>query len=195
MTSLSSVEGQGLVLASGGIDSATLIGLVRGEGAPVRALFVDYGQAAASAEEAAVRAICSHFGVCLNVARCEGMRFGAGEVRGRNAFLLQTALLNFSWASGTVLMGIHAGTGYRDCSPLFVELMQRSFEFHTGGSVTVSAPFIDWSKLDVYRLARELGVPIQVTYSCEGGDVVCGTCASCRDREALDLGGQDARTL
>lgn len=185
MGGLTSVEGQGLVLASGGIDSSTLIGLAVAEDMPVSALFVDYGQAAANAEGAAVQAICSHYGVCLRTASSRGMRFGGGEIRGRNAFLLHTALINLSWTSGSVLLGLHAGTGYRDCSPEFVQLMQRSFDFHTGGSVVVTAPFIDWSKLDVYRLALEADVPVHLTYSCDSGNVVCGTCASCRDREGL----------
>lgn len=185
MGSLTSVERQGLVLASGGIDSSTLIGLAVAEDMPVSALFVDYGQAAANGEEAAVQAVCSHFGVCLRTASSRGMTFGGGEIRGRNAFLLHIALMNFSWTSGSVLIGLHAGTGYRDCSPEFVELIRRSFDFHTGGAVDIGAPFIDWSKSDVYRLALEIGVPVDLTYSCEVADAPCGTCASCLDREAL----------
>lgn len=183
----SPVEGQMLVLASGGIDSATLLALARVEKVPVSACFVDYGQASSKAEETAVTAICSHLKVCLQTVRFQGMRFGAGEIRGRNAFLLQTALMQFAGSSGTIMIAIHAGTGYRDCSPAFVELMQRSFEFHTGGSISVSAPFIDWPKVDVYRLARKLDVPLQLTFSCESSDAPCGTCASCRDRLALGL--------
>ena len=185
MVGVTSIEGHGVVLASGGIDSSALLALAESEPGEISALFVDYGQAAAGAEERAVRAVCSHLGVCMKVVRCAGMRFDAGEIRGRNAFLLHTALMKFSWDNGTILMGVHAGTGYSDCSPEFVELMQRSFEFHTGGCVAVSVPFVDWSKLDIYRLAGELGVPVELTYSCENGNVACGACASCRDRDAI----------
>jgi 7-cyano-7-deazaguanine synthase len=176
-----------LVLASGGIDSSALLALARAEGMRPKALFVDYGQAAASAEEAAVAGICSDLGICLQVVRYRSRHFGAGELRGRNAFLLQTALLEFRAPFGTIMMGIHAGTGYRDCSREFVEVMQRSFDFHAGGSISVAAPFIDWTKGDICRLALALDVPIRRTYSCEAGNVPCGRCRSCVDRQALSL--------
>lgn len=191
MCSRSDVEGQMLVLASGGMDSSTIIGLVAAERAPSSAIFIDYGQAAAQAEEVAVQVICSHYAVDVQIVRCHGMRFGPGEIRGRNAFLLHTALMSFSGSSGTILLGVHSGTGYLDCNADFVELMQRSFEFHTGGALSVTAPFIDWSKADVSRLADELGVPLQDTYSCESGNRPCGECGSCRDRKEL-LKGQHA---
>jgi 7-cyano-7-deazaguanine synthase len=180
-------EGHGLVLASGGIDSSTLLALARVEGLPPSALFVDYGQAASAAEAVAVTAICSQLGVPLYVVRCGGMSFGEGEIRGRNAFLLQTALMRLPWPSGTVLIGVHAGTGYRDCSPEFVELMQQSFDFHTGGAISVAAPFVDWTKGEIYQLALRLGVPLRRTYSCEAGSVACNSCRSCLDRQALGL--------
>ena len=63
--------------------------------------------------------------------------------------------------------------------------MQRSLAFHTGGEVTLAAPFIDVSKGDIYLLARQLGVPIGLTYSCERGGDPCGECLSCKDMELL----------
>ena len=149
------------------------------------ALYVDYGQAAARAENAAVSRVSKILGVDLYRVKHRGVNYGPGEIRGRNAYLLHTALMEFPGSSGVVMLGIHAGTGYADCGPDFVELMQRSYEFHTQGAIHVAAPFVDWSKEEVFRLAEELGVPVERTHSCEAGDTACGSCRSCRDRQVL----------
>lgn len=177
-----------VVLTSGGLDSTTLLVFALAQGTPCVALFVDYGQGARRAEEAAVTEITRRYGVPLRVVRYVGSSFGEGEIRGRNAFLLQIALLEFAGTHGTVLLGIHAGTDYADCSTDFLELMKRSFEIQTGGTVLVEAPFVNWSKLDIVNLAEGLNVPVSSTYSCEAADLVCGSCPSCRERDRVLLG-------
>lgn len=185
--------GSVLVLASGGMDSSTLVALAKADAGSVEALFVNYEQACCSAEEAAARQISSALGCTLRVVRYRGGTFAAGEIRGRNAFLIHTALLEFPWRSGTVMIGIHAGTPYRDCSQNFLQLMQRSFDFHSGGAISLVAPFITWTKRDIHQLAVDLGVPFDKTYGCEVGNVPCGNCRSCRDRQALGLEPQRDR--
>jgi 7-cyano-7-deazaguanine synthase len=122
---------EAVVLCSGGIDSTTALALACQRGDPARALFVDYGQAASEAEERASRAIAGHHGVEHTVLRVAGKSFAAGEIPARNAVLVHLAL--FDVGRGSVVIGIHAGTGYRDCSPEFVELMQLSYDFHSEG--------------------------------------------------------------
>lgn len=177
--------GDAFVLASGGLDSSTVLALALAERIPVTALFVDYGQAARRAEQKAVRTVCDCLSVPLRSVRYQGTPFGAGEIRGRNAFLLHAALMEAPATVRMIMIGVHAGTGYPDCSPEFINLMQRSFDFHTAGTVAVSAPFVDLSKGDVHQLAIDLNVPIAVTHSCEAGDAPCGVCLSCLDRSAL----------
>ena len=149
------------------------------------ALFVDYGQPAAAAEEKAISILSEILRFPLQKIKIVGPSFNAGEIRGRNAFLLHLALLEFPADSGTILIGVHAGNGYADCSPSFLDLMQRSFEFHSGGSIALSAPLIDWSKNDVIREAISLKLPTEVTYSCEAGNQPCGDCDSCIATRAL----------
>ena len=181
------VQSEALVLASGGLDSTTLIALLNAQDFRPTSLFVDYQQPAAIAEQAAITSICQAMGVPLRFVRHKGTPFGAGEILGRNAFLLHTGLLEFGLTSGMIVMGIHAGTSYIDCSSDFIEIMQRSFDFHTGGSIAIVAPFLTWSKHDIWRLAVELGVPIGQTYSCEAGNQPCGSCNSCLDRKSLKM--------
>ena len=184
----SKAAGTFLVLSSGGIDSSSLLWLAAEQGLSPSALFVDYGQPAAEAERAAVDKVCSALGAPVRHVRYSGTCVGPGEILGRNAFLLHTALIEFSTESGVVALGIHAGTGYPDCSPAFVELMQHSYDYHTVGKVNVVAPFLHWTKPQVYMLATRINLPLAYTYSCESACRPCGKCRSCRDRTILDTG-------
>ena len=173
-----------LILTSGGIDSACLLALSAANGP--EALFVDYGQPARKREKRAAVALAAHYGVSLSTMHAGPLRAVEGEIAGRNMLLAQLALSTLAGLAGCVLIGIHAGTGYRDCSAEFVELVQRSYEFHSYGCVQFIAPFIEQTKPAILAVARELGVPLELTYSCERGtEPACGECRSCRDREGL----------
>ena len=111
---------EALVLASGGLDSSTLLALLISLGLHPTSLFIDYQQSAANAEEAAITSICQEMDVPLRIVKYKGTQFGAGEIRGRNAFLLHTGLLEFPAESGVIVMGIHAGTGYSGDVPAAV---------------------------------------------------------------------------
>jgi 7-cyano-7-deazaguanine synthase len=177
-----------VVLLSGGIDSAAALALTSQQGG-AEALFVDYGQAAAEPERRAATALARQFGAPfaeLTLAGTGG--HGPGEIRGRNALLLHAALLARPTLEGTVLIAIHAGTPYPDCSPEFMSVMEDSFALASAGTVVPVAPFLDRTKADIVGLATELGVPLERTWSCEGpGPTPCGTCATCKDLEALGV--------
>jgi 7-cyano-7-deazaguanine synthase len=174
-----------LVLLSGGLDSATALSAAARDSASCSALFLSYGQPADREERQAAETIADRYAVALQTVTVAGPRFAPGEIRGRNAFLIHSALLIAPPGPTTIIIGVHDGTGYVDCTPEFIELMQRSLAFHTGGEVTLATPFVDFSKGDIYLLARELHVPVELTYSCERGGDPCGECFSCKDRELL----------
>jgi 7-cyano-7-deazaguanine synthase len=175
-----------LVLFSGGIDSTTLAAQLMGTGRQPELLFVDYGQRSRAAERRSSRAVAARWDCELSEVTLAGLVPGEGEISGRNALLVHVALAHRPHAS-RLHLGIHAGSGYRDCSPRFVELMQRSLDFHTDGAMRLSAPFIGMSKGELVVLARASAVPLELTHSCEAGDKPCGRCRSCRDRLALDV--------
>jgi 7-cyano-7-deazaguanine synthase len=54
--------------------------------------------------------------------------------------------------------------------------------------ISIFAPFLRISKIDIARLGKHLQVPFEETWTCyEGGDEPCGKCGSCIERqEALD---------
>lgn len=181
---------RGTVLLSGGVDSACLLALcAEQEQNDVEALFVDYGQSAVQPEQNAAIALADAFGAALRHAQVDIGPVAQGEIPGRNALLVHVALAMASPAPATIMLGIHAGTPYVDCSPAFVEAMQTSLDVHRGGMLQLAAPFVTWSKAEVYAYARSMPVPLELTYSCEVGKMPpCGTCLSCRDRELLNDG-------
>ncbi len=133
-----------VVLLSGGVDSATLAAQLLTSNRRLELLFVDYGHRTSAAERTSSRALAAEWGLGLTELTVTGYLPRHGEIVGRNALLVHLALAHRPRAT-RVHLGIHAGTGYRDCSPEFVELMQRSLDFHTSGETRLSAPFIDMS--------------------------------------------------
>jgi 7-cyano-7-deazaguanine synthase len=174
-----------VILSSGGIDSTAAAALAVAEKRDCTTMFVDYGQAAAKAEDRSSAGVADHYRLDRRVLTVSGLSFGSGEIRGRNSFLVNAALLAFPANSGSIVLGIHAGTGYRDCDPDFVALMQQSLDFHTGGTIALVAPFIDASKASLFAIAEDLKIPVELTFSCEAGSEPCGACQSCRDRASL----------
>lgn len=174
------------VFLSGGVDSAAALALAVERWQNVEAVFVDYGQPSAAREREASASIARHYETRWRSISLEGAPVEAGEIPGRNAALVHLGLLGWSPAAGVLVLGIHSGTGYRDCEPDFVETMQRSLDFHTEGAVVLAAPFISFSKGDLYDYAIGAAVPLHLTYSCEAALEPCLACSSCRDREALN---------
>lgn len=175
------------VLMSGGIDSAACAAFLIDQGLAVSAIFVDHGQTAADFERVAVRSLAAALEIEVQELAFRGAApFGSGELVGRNAFLVFSAMFATRARSSRIALGLHAGTPYYDCSPAFVDTINRAVAEHTDNGVRVVAPFIEWSKREVYDYFIRVGLPIELTYSCEsGGTPTCGRCASCQDRKAL----------
>ena len=172
---------------SGGIDSTACAHLLAQQGEDVDGIFIDYGQPAAKVEERAVTAITTRLGIHLAIWRVSTPEpFTAGELIGRNAFLIFAALFLTRARPGMLAMGVHSGTRYYDCSEPFVAALARLVAEHTDGRVSFVAPFANWSKRDIYEYFVGAGLPIDLTYSCEvGSEPACGKCTSCRDRKVL----------
>jgi 7-cyano-7-deazaguanine synthase len=171
------------VLLSGGVDSALVLGLLTAR--RPRAVWIDYGQPAAEAERRASKAVASHYGAPWSQLTIGGLRPpNAGEFLGRNDLLVAAASTAGSGAS--IAIGIHAGTGYADCSPEWASAWQGLLDTQHQGRAALLAPLCTLTKTQVYELARETGVPTHLTHSCESGAMPCGSCSSCADRRYLD---------
>ena len=177
-----------VVLLSGGIDSAACLDFHRRQRFTLSGLHVTYGQAGASREEAAALAIANHYQIPLTLVTLVNARYkSAGEIQGRNAFLIFTALMELGSVIPTIVaLGVHSSTAYYDCSPGFLDSIQAIVDGQCEGCVRVTAPFLNWTKRDIWDYCVEHRVPVELTYSCERGlDQPCGLCLSCGDLEAL----------
>ena len=176
-----------IALMSGGIDSAACAAFLKAQGMKVTAIFIDYGHAAAKCESQAARSIADKLDIEFQHLEFSGPKNSVvGGVAGRNAFLIFAALLASKGQSSVIGLGLHAGTPYYDCSPAFFQIINRLVAEYTDKTVQVVAPFIEWSKRDVFDYFLQSNIGINLTYSCESGtEPRCGQCASCFDRKAL----------
>lgn len=206
-----------VVILSGGMDSATLLYHLRDEEYETKALSINYGQRH-SRELNAARSICEIAECELRIVDLSGLAelFGTNSltdhskdvpegpyssgtiqlttVPNRNMILAAIAV---GWALSikydAVALGIHDGphTNYADCKLPFAEAMHAVAQTCDERKIEVLSPFVTWRKADIARRAVELGVPLDVTWSCyQGGDVHCGRCGTCVDRrEAFEACG------
>lgn len=122
-------------------------------------------------------------------------------VPNRNAIMLSIAYgIAMAKGADVVAFGAHAGdhTIYPDCRPGFVERLGDTFREGAAWSLAemdsvprLIGPYLFMTKTDIAKQAIELGVPVELTWSCyKGGDVQCGTCGTCYERrEAFVLAG------
>lgn len=176
-----------IVLLSGGIDSMACLFFYLHEGYDVQCIFCDYGQPSATAELNAAKSIADHFHVDLNVIESNKITVPpTGEIYGRNAFLVLQAFCYLGAGKYKMVLGIHGGVNYPDCSKGFLDAINRVVDCYASGVVIVEAPFIDWSKMDIIEYCSNNKLPLDLTYSCESGCVPpCGECLSCKDRKEL----------
>ena len=87
-----------------------------------------------------------------------------------------------------IAIAIHSGTKYYDCSEVFFNKAASIVEDYSGGRIKLIAPFLNWSKAEIYVYCKKQSIPIKLTHSCESGDIApCGMCLSCVDRKAFDV--------
>jgi 7-cyano-7-deazaguanine synthase len=172
---------------SGGIDSSVCAHHFKNKGHDVNGVFIDFGQAANVEEHRAVNSVCAHLEIPLAVLILRGnTTFAAGELVGRNAFLIFSTVFHMQLKDGILALGVHAGTRYYDCTPTFVKQVSRILSEQSDGRLQLVAPYLNLYKGEVFELFRTAAIPLELTYSCERGTAKpCGTCLSCQDRMAL----------
>jgi len=204
-----------VVLLSGGLDSATVLAMARARGFSCYALSVDYGQRH-RAEIAASKQVAQMLGANEHrVIKVDLTGFGGSAltdnniavpqqptegipltyVPARNTIMLSLAL---AWAevlqSRDIFIGVNAVdySGYPDCRPEYIEAFERMANLATraaveGHRLTIHAPLLHMSKVEIIRQGKALDVDYSKTVSCYQADEfgrACGVCDSCRLRSA-----------
>jgi 7-cyano-7-deazaguanine synthase len=195
-----------ICLFSGGKDSTVALVWAIGRYSEVIALSFDY-PTRPTLERAASRDIANRLGVkhveidlpFLAVAS-EIARLGAGPPQTEAAYSPMRNLIFHSIAlavaeqhrAGAVVAGhIHSdGTAYRDATSEYLERIYsiaNSGTYPFGGQpaahIYLSLPVIDEADAQIIALGRELGAPLELSWSClVDGTEPCGQCVSCKDR-------------
>lgn len=174
-----------IVLLSGGIDSMACVYFYLRQGYDIEGIFCNYGQPGATPEFSAALKIAEYFHIPLRIIETTNISIPeSGEICGRNALLVQQALCYKGYGTYKIILGIHDGTGYADCSQQFVDQMNRLLDCYANGKIILEAPFLNWFKPEIISYCKSNSLPISFTYSCESGKVPpCGHCLSCLDRK------------
>lgn len=204
-----------IVLLSGGIDSATSLYLTKQESAEIFTLNMVYTQSYDSEAEAARRLAAAaevkeHFSIYLPFFKDLEPRFhpppsqmiSLAYVPARNIVFYGVAAA-YAEALGAekIVFGSNADDSKElpDARPTFIELMNELVKIGTragveGRAIRIVNPLINYGKLEVIKLAIQLKVPLELTWSCyEDTTVPCGKCRGCLNRSKAfrDLGITD----
>jgi len=191
-----------LVLLSGGLDSAVLLHKEMRDGSHLKTLSINYGQRHSKELESAA-SIAKHALVHHQVVDLPGLRDvmrgssltdeeGSVVVPNRNMILISIAIAHgISNGCRAVCFGAHRDDQrtFSDCRPKFFQNLR-----WVVSPFSLETPFIHRSKSYIVKLGKELGVPMEKTWTCYGGGKLhCGVCPACTGRIAAfrEAGGDD----
>ena len=191
-----------IVLASGGLDSSTLLTILSKE--DTVALFFNYGQACAKQERKALQDIADRLGIPMleiNIVevfkRSKSSIVNGGEpkheVEGRNlvfiANAISVAMQLYPREKVEILLGlIKIGLPYPDCTKEFISTCNELAQTVSNGCVQISAPFADIGKDEVLMRLKDSKILPKETWSCYYGEnEPCGKCPACIDRNILGV--------
>ena len=200
---------KGVVLLSGGMDSATTLYYAKAKGYKLTALIFDYNQRHKKEIECAKKIArlnsLDYIVEKINLPWANSsltdrkikvpLNRNLGKkdipltyVSGRNIIFLSYAFsLAESIGATKIFIGAHTRdySGYPDCRPQFLYSFQQAVSLGLASSkIKIVAPLIDKNKSEIIRLGLKLKVPFRHTWSCyNGGYRPCLECDSCRFRQ------------
>ena len=198
-----------VVLLSGGLDSATVLAIVRNLDFECHALSLDYGQRHRS-ELTAARNIArslnakAHLIIPLDLTvfggsalidqsiavptQTENSDIPVTYVPAMNTIMLSLAL---AWSEvldcQDIFIGVNAVdySGYPDCRAEFIQAFESMANLATkaaaveGKKITIHAPLMNLSKKEIIRTGLDLGVDYSITVSCYQADASGRACGQC----------------
>ena len=199
----------GVVLLSGGLDSATTLAIARGEGLECYAMSFAYGQRHGAELQAALRVARSLGVIDHRTVEIDLRAFGASAltddidvpknrlaigreipityVPARNTIFLSYAL---AWAevlgARDIFIGVNAldYSGYPDCRPEFIKQFEKLANLGpragiSGDEFRIRTPLIAMTKAEIIRRAADLGIDFSLTHSCYDPSADGAACGEC----------------
>ena len=200
-----------VVILSGGMDSTTATFIAKNEGFKIVPIHFNYGQRTEKRELKAFNDICDYLElenryiidipffkqigasalVDTNLdVPTNGIKPGIPitYVPFRNGiFLSIAAAIAEKESAKAIYIGVveEDSSGYPDCREEFIENMQNAINLGTKPETNteIKTPLVHLKKEDIVKKAIEVGVPLELTWSCyQNEDKACGVCDSCRLR-------------
>jgi 7-cyano-7-deazaguanine synthase len=199
-----------VVILSGGMDSSTAAYIAKKENYEIVAVHFNYAQRTQTKELQAFRAIAKSldaktYEIDLPFFKTIGASALVDEsievptdgikpgvpityVPFRNGiFLSIAAAIAEKEGAQAIYIGVveEDSSGYPDCRESFIEAMERAINLGTKDEtkIEIKTPLIHLKKEDIVTKALELGVPLELTWSCyKEEEEACGVCDSCRLR-------------
>jgi 7-cyano-7-deazaguanine synthase len=199
-------EKDGILLASGGLDSTTMAYWLQSQGVDFVPLFINYGQHCAETEFKTLKKVLPPSYAdkietvdVQSIYKKSSSKFikpadlWVDEITAedlyipyRNVLLLTIGAtfaqtVNLSNVYSAFINSNHAKE--IDCSNEFFEKMEGMLIDY--GSVKINMPFRYYTKYEVAKIGIKLGASIGHTFSCQASPIVpCGACPNCVDRLA-----------
>ncbi|MRI83250.1 MAG: 7-cyano-7-deazaguanine synthase QueC [Nitratiruptor sp.] len=200
-----------VAIVSGGMDSSLSALIAKREGYELIGVHFSYGQRTWRRERQAFEAIAQWLGITKRypielpffkeigasaltdtsiAVPTDGLKPGIPitYVPFRNGiFLSIAAAIAEKEGAEAIVIGVveEDSSGYPDCRRSFIEAMERAINLGTKDAtqITIKTPLIHLKKEQIVAKALELGLPLELTWSCyQREDRACGVCDSCRLR-------------
>ena len=207
------VNKKALVLFSGGLDSTTMLAMVKSDGYEITALTINYNQRHVSEIEFSKKSLTQlqinkQIIFDLDLSKIGGSaltdnipvpidsndNIPTTYVPARNTIFLSLAS---SFAERLNISDIFIGaniidySGYPDCRPEFIKSFEKTINLGTklgveGSHFRIHTPLIKMTKAEIITKGHSLGVDYSLTLSCYNptdSGLACGKCDSCKFRK------------
>ena len=207
------VNKKALVLFSGGLDSTTMLAMVKSNGYEITALTINYNQRHVSEIDFSKKSLSQlqinkQIIFDLDLSKIGGSaltdnipvpidsndNIPTTYVPARNTIFLSLAS---SFAERLNISDIFIGaniidySGYPDCRPEFIKSFEKTINLGTklgveGSHIRIHTPLIKMTKAEIIRKGHSLGVDYSLTLSCYNptdSGLACGKCDSCKFRK------------
>ena len=195
-----------VVVLSGGPDSATVAYWAQKQGYQIYPITFKYGQIAVKETESAQK-IAQSLGTTTKIIDLSALKdIFSGVTSLCNTDIPLTAefsqpiivpFRNAIFLSAAVAYAVTVGANkifygaqgsdepfYPDCRREFYEAFEKAARLGTCEDISIEAPFSNMKKSEVIKIGADLGVPLQLTWSCYlDGAKHCGKCESCVNRK------------